>query len=144
MYISIFKVSLEVPYIEPTQYLEENILRNKHGFQQTCLSRMNIREQCQKIQLKTRILKTKTMTVAITPTQRNSCRYMILDQNLGKNLKRYAKTLLSHLERTHKASYVKTNRKYYLTVIRECTSCTFHAMVNKLANQRKKSIDTLH
>ena len=42
------------------------------------------------------------MTVAITPTQRNSCRYMILDQNLGKNLKRYAKTLLSHLERTHK------------------------------------------
>ena len=84
------------------------------------------------------------MTVAITPTQRNSCRYMILDQNLGKNLKRYAKTLLSHLERTHKESYVKTNRKYYLTVIRECTSCTFHAMVNKLANQRKKSIDTLH
>ena len=52
------------------------------------------------------------MTVVITPTQRNSCRYMILDQNLGKNLKRYAKTLRSHLERTHKASYVKTNRKY--------------------------------
>ena len=37
-----------------------------------------------------------------------------------------------------KASYVKTNRSYYLTVILECTSWIVHAMVDILGNQRKK------
>ena len=43
-----------------------------------------------------------------------------------------------HLARIYKVFYAKTNRSYYLIVFLECTSWTVHAMVDKLANQRKK------
>ena len=70
--------------------------------------------------------KRKTITVVITPIQRKSLGYLILDQKLGKNL-------LSHLARTYKASYVKTNRSYYLIVIMECTGWIVYAMLDILA-----------
>ena len=66
--------------------------------------------------------KRQTIAVAIAPNQRKSRGYLILDQKLGKNLKRWKRALLSPLTRTYKASCVKTNPSYYLIVILQCTS----------------------
>ena len=57
---------------------------------------------------------------------------------IRKEFKKVLKTLLSHLARIYKISYVKTNRNYHLIVILECTSWIVHAMADILANQGNK------
>ena len=82
--------------------------------------------------------KKNTMEVTIASNQTKSRGYLIYDQKLGNNFKRWKKALLSHLTRSYKAFCVKAMVCYYLIVILQCASWIVYAMVDVLANQRKK------
>ena len=57
---------------------------------------------------------------------------------IRKEFKKVNKDITFTSGKNLKASYVKTSRSYYLIVILECTSWIVRAMVDILANRRKK------
>ena len=57
--------------------------------------------------------------------------------NIGPKIRKEFKKVnkdITFTSRIFKASYVKTNRRYYLIVTLECTSWIVHAMADILAN----------
>ena len=81
--------------------------------------------------------KRKAMAAAITPTQRKSRGYLILDQQLSKKNKSN-KNITSTPGKNLQRCYVKTNRSYCLIFILECTNWIVHAMPHILPNQKKR------